>query len=86
MRTSADIIKSLRYKLLWTFRDTGYPQYEDTTSFYNGKTNPHFININNYCKTHWGKYISEMDKKELEKYINIVKRWKKPENKEPNHN
>ena len=78
MRTDYEIMCSLRHKLFWTFRDSGYPQYEDTTTFYKGKTNPHYQNINDYCKSHWGKQVGEMTKQELEKYINIVKRKFKP--------
>lgn len=67
-------LERLRWRLWFVFSESKYEQFRYKNR--NGKVQPNFTVITEYCKTHWNKTIADMSERELEKYIAIVKHWK----------
>lgn len=67
------ILNSMRSKLFYAFRDSGYSDftYENSNGIF-----PHYENIKAFCLDKWGKEPKDMTKTELGKYINLVLKWK----------
>ena len=64
------MMESMRWKLKFCFRDSKYEKYKNPDS-----SKPNIEEIDKYTLKHWGKTVNEMDKRELGKYISIVKNW-----------
>jgi len=65
----------MRWKLWFSFAESKYHHFRKNDN----PKRPHYDNINDYCREHWGKTISKMSKEELQEKIAIVKKWKEPE-------
>jgi hypothetical protein len=67
-----EAMRRMRWRLWFVFAESKYENFR----YNDDPKKPHYKNINNYCKEHWGKEIGEMTKDELAKHIALVKKWK----------
>jgi hypothetical protein len=72
-RIREEALRRMRWRLWFAFRDSKYMQFRIIV---NGKLNPNYMKINEYCLRHWGKEIKDMGPKELNRRIALVLKWK----------
>lgn len=74
-RIKEETLRRMRWRLWFAFRDSGYKQFCYVRK--DGKVEPLYEGIKEYCREHWGKEIGTMNERELSRYIAVVNRWNK---------
>lgn len=62
------VLNNTRWRLIYALRDKGMVLSDGT---------PNYDRIHSYIQHYWGKHINQMSLPELNRYIGVVKRWKK---------
>lgn len=62
------VLNNTRWRLIYALRDKGMVLSDGT---------PDYDRIHSYIQHYWGKHINRMSLPELNRYVGVVKRWKK---------